>query len=99
MLPYQEQYIQNTKEISRLKDSPNAPRESFEAWTRAREEREARIGALRRDNIRILNDALFPRLDDLHSASSGEIADLEAFAAALMDWKTNLDCGVYVLIH
>ena len=99
MLPYQEQYIQNTKEISRLKDSPNAPRESFEAWTRAREERETRIGALRRDNIRILNDALFPRLDDLHSASAGEIADLEAFAAALMDWKTNLDCGVYVLIH
>ena len=99
MLPYQEQYIQNTKEIGRLNDGRDTLQGSFGEWLSLCRETEARIAALREENIRLLNEGLFPRLDDLHSASAEEIADLEAFAGALMDWSTNLDPGVYVLIH
>lgn len=80
-------------------DGCAAAEEGFDTWLSARRQADARMEALRRENNQLLKDCLFPRLDDLHSASDADIADLEAFAAALMDWKTNLDCGVYVLIH
>ena len=99
MQPYQEQYIENTKEIGRLNDGRYTEKGDFPAWLSARRQAEARMEALRQDNIRLLNDYLFPRLDNLHDASAEAIAELESFAAVLMDWSTNLDCGVYVLIH
>ena len=99
MLPYQEQYVQNTQEIGRLDDARETLQGSFEEWLAFLKQTDERIEALRQDNVRLLNDFLFPRLDDLHNASGDEISDLEAFAAALMDWSSNLDCGVYVLIH
>ena len=50
-------------------------------------------------NMALLSDHLFPTLDELPGAGSEVIAELEAFADKLMDWSTNLDCGVYVVIH
>ena len=99
MQPYQERYIENTKEIGRLNDGRNTEQGDFPAWLSARRQAEARMETLRQENVRLLNDCLFPQLDNLHDASAEAIAELEAFAAVLMDWSTNLDCGVYVLIH
>lgn len=99
MQPYQERYIQNAREICRLNDSRDAMDGDFPAWLSACRQADAQMEALRRENVQLLNDYLFPRLDNLHDASAEAIADLEAFAAALMDWSSNLDCGVYVLIH
>ena len=99
MLPYQAQYIENVREIAKLSDMYAVPRADFDTWY-AQERRSAeRMLALRQENIDLLNQYLFPALDDLHNASPAEIAALGEFAAALMDWSTNLDCGTYVLIH
>ena len=36
---------------------------------------------------------------NLYKATEPGHQSLEKFAAELMDWYTNLDCGIYVLIH
>ena len=99
MLEYQEKYINNVREIARLsvfyRDSENG----FEAWKEARKQSVKRIDQLREENIALLSEGLFPVLDDLYSASSQTIDELSEFAAVLMDWKTNLDCGIYMVIH
>lgn len=99
MLPYQEKYIENTREIMALSDFYGADLSGFDGWYKAERGADERIRALRQENIALLDDCLFPQLDDLHNASPEDIAALEAFADTLMDWKTNLDCGVYVLVH
>ena len=99
MQPYQEQYIENTKEISRLNNGRFDADGEFSQWLETGRQADERMEALRRENVRLLNDHLFPQLDGIYDAAPEAIADLEAFAAVLMDWSTNLDCGVYVLIH
>ena len=98
MLPYQVRYLENAREILSLRH-PDGPEADFEAWLERREARLSRLRALRRENIALLNDHLFPQLDDIHRADDDALAALSAFADALLDWKTNLDCGVYVVIH
>ena len=99
MQPYQEQYVQNAREIAALCSFYSSASSGFEAWYEAQRQGQARIRALRADNLALLNGRLFPELDELHSAGEEAIASLEAFADQLMDWKANLDCGVYVIIH
>ncbi|MBR2121442.1 MAG: hypothetical protein IJ930_00645 [Lachnospiraceae bacterium] len=57
------------------------------------------LTALRHENSRLLEEYLFPVLDDLPSADAGVLQELSEFAAALMDRRFNLDCGLYILIH
>ena len=99
MQPYQQQYIDNTTEISALSDFYAVPTDGFETWYAEQKRRSARIKALRQQNMELLGEHLFPALDALHAASEETIDELIAFADKLMDWKTNLDCGVYVQIH
>ena len=99
MLPYQTKYIQNAREIVRLSDVYGASLSDFEAWYTERREANAKMGELKKENIALLSACLFPMLDDLHNASAEDIANLEEFAAVLLDWSANLDCGLYVLIH
>ncbi len=99
MLAYQQEYISNTQEIlvlGRIKDPGGR---DFETWYKENRDSEERIRVLREKNLKILNEELFPVLDDLHNASEETLSGLESFADALLDWKTNLDCGICVTIH
>ncbi|MBR0386033.1 MAG: hypothetical protein IJI05_05760, partial [Erysipelotrichaceae bacterium] len=99
MKEYQNQYIENTREITRLSDFFTTPVTTFEEWYHQRRLAQEKIAELHNRNMLLLNEHLFPLLDSLHDAGEEEIKDLEEFAAILMDWNTNLDCGIYVLIH
>ena len=99
MLPYQQEYIDNAKEIAVLSSFYSGSGDGFDAWYAERQRDLARIRELKAENISLLNLNLFPVLDELYGASDETIASLEEFADLLMDWKTNLDCGVYVVIH
>jgi len=97
--PYQEQYVSNVREILRLDALNVSPAPAFEGWFAQQRADWERIGALRQENIELLRAHLFPALDELYTAGPGVLAELSDFADVLMDWQTNLDCGVYVLIH
>ena len=99
MLEYQERYISNIKRINELKDIYAYSDASFEKWYENQLQAKKEMKALKQDNIAILNEKLFPVLDDLFNADEETIKSLEAFADQLMDWRTNLDPGVYILIH
>ena len=99
MLPYQTKYIENMREISALSDFHDVSASGFDDWYKAQLRSRERMAVLRRENIGLLDQNLFPMLDGLYGASAEDIAALEEFAGALMDWTTNLDTGVYVLIH
>lgn len=99
MQAYQQRYIENTREIMRLGDFYGVPRTDFSSWYTAEKANRRRMAELKRENIDLLNRYLFPALDELYETDDDRIDELIAFADALMDWKTNLDCGVYVSIH
>ena len=99
MLPYQEEYIRNVSEAVELSDYGRDVQTSFEQWYEDRVRANARIAELKQRNTQLLNENLFPTLDALHSASQQTLDELNAFADALLDWKINLDPGVYVIIH
>lgn len=99
MQPYQEEYVNHMREIAELSTVSTVGFSDFESWFSGRKAAEARIEELRSRNLELLNRHLFPMLDNLYGASAGDIAELEEFSDKLMDWKTNLDCCMYVTIH
>lgn len=99
LLPYQDEYVRNTKEILGLGKRGLATTGGFDVWFSAVQEESARSARLRQRNMEILNSELFPLLDNLHAASEEQIQSLEEFADVLLDWKNNLDRGICVTIH
>ncbi len=99
MLPYQEKYIQNTRAIYELHDFFRCIDAPFDTWYQSRKQSESDILSLYQENNALLREYLFPVLDTLHSADADTIRQLSDFSDVLMDWSTNLDAGVYVLIH
>ena len=99
MLSYQTKYIENTKKIAAQSDFYGITASDFPAWFALQKQAAATIEKLRQENIALLSENLFPVLDDLHNADNETIALLEEFAETLLDWRTNLDCGVYLLIY
>ena len=99
MQSYQQRYIENVREVMRLGDFYGVPRADFSSWYAVQKANRQRMAELKRENIELLNRYLFPALDQLHEADDVCIEELIAFADALLDWRTNLDCGVYVSIH
>ncbi len=99
LLPYQDEYVRNTKEILGLGKRGPATTGGFDVWFSAVQEESARSARLRQRNMEILNSELFPLLDNLHAASEEQIQSLEEFADVLLDWKNNLDRGICVTIH
>ena len=99
MLPWQKEYIGNAREAAALWDEYTDANQPFEVWQRRRAEALARIEELKEKSTAILNDCFFLALDTLHSVGEDEIAALCEFADQLLDWKTNLDVGVYIAIH
>lgn len=99
MQPYQEQYVKNAEEIGGLWQFTASPGVCFEDWYAKRLRDRARLAELKKENAALLSDCLYPALDALYEADEETLRDLEAFADRLMDWKSNMDCGVYVAIH
>lgn len=99
MEEYQERYAANLREISSLMAFYGENMPSFAQWLQERQEAKERIALLRRENLSLLGENLFPTLDRLHEASPETLAALQDFAAVLMDWRTNLDVGIYLVIH
>ncbi len=99
MLPYQEKYINNIKEIETILDERKTAASDFGTWFEEQKRLTARLDELKEENNRLLKDNLFPVLDSLFGAGPETIRELEEFSDVIMDWRTNLDCGVYVVIH
>ena len=99
MLEWQERYIRNARRIRILNDFARDHARGYEAWRESRRLAEGEEAELREENIRLLKTEFFPMLDTLYSASPEALSSLEEFGDALMDWKTNLDSGLYVVIH
>ena len=93
MQPWQEEYIANSRELLGLRDWAGS------ACTADPARSAARADQLVQRNSALLSDLFFPALDALPTADQESINDLNAFADALLDWKTNLDPGVYVALH
>ena len=96
---WQKTYIENTRSISRLSNFFASEGSAPETWAADRQKAREQCVLLRKENISLLNRYLFPALDELHSLDSTSVDALVAFADELLDWKTNLDPGVYVVIH
>ena len=99
MRVYQEQYIENVKKIEELSREIRTMDIDFSQWIVLQKQNQRIISELKAENNRLLNENLFPALDELYSASQDTLSELEQFADELMDWRTNLDCGIYVTIH
>lgn len=99
MREYQKEYIDSVREIAALSRVCPTDAPDFETWYEGRVRANARVSELKKKNVKLLNDNLFPFLDGLYGAKQEDIDELVAFSDALMDQKTNLDCGTYVLIH
>ena len=99
MEDYQEQYLAHAREIAELSDLYRVTPPDSAGAPQVLREAEARIARLRQENNRLLNAHLFPALDALLGAPQETLDQLDGFAAQLMDWKTNLDVGLYVVIH
>ncbi|MBQ9308579.1 MAG: hypothetical protein IJ229_11690, partial [Clostridia bacterium] len=98
MKVYQKTYLENCLKVQKLLYTPLAPASEGEFAAEVCH-REQELRSLRAENLGLLTDHLFPQLDALAGAGETEIAELTAFADALMDWKRNADIGVYCAIH
>ena len=99
MQTYQTRYIENLQAAQTLADLYAVPVTTFDEWYAAQMQNRKALAEIRRENIALLETNLFPTLDRLYEADNETIKELEAFADALLDWKKNLDPGVYLLIH
>lgn len=96
MQDWQEKYIENARRIAEsLAGAGTANR----AGADERALSQAEAAKLRQENISILNTKFFPAIGSVMDCSQEEREELIAFGDALMDWNSNLDVGVYVLIH
>ena len=93
MLSWQEEYLATARELRNLRDWACPARVADPAGAASRAD-----ALVRRGNA-LLSDFFFPALDALPTAAPVEIDALTAFADALLDWKINLDPGVYVALH
>ena len=99
MLPYWQQYIDNARSAAEKADFTAGLDKGFAGWYAGRRSAENELSSLKRDSTLLLGAYLFPCLDELHSASEETLGELSAFADKLLDWKVNLDPGIYVTIH
>ncbi len=99
MYTWQEKYAENMKTIARLADFYTSSLTDSGQWYRERISAQKEILRLKEENLSLLNGFFFPCLDQLHNSSEEDILALEEFGDVLMDWNSNLDCGIYIQIH
>ena len=99
MQPYQEEYIANLKEISLLSVQRGQDAPCFEAYLEGQRQRRARMEQVVARNMSLLRENLFPLLDRLFEAGDAQLVELEEFAAALFDGRSELDVGLFRQIY
>ena len=99
MQPYQEEYIENLRNITALttRKKPGClSLEDFEAeLLRSREQLAHKI----KRNTKLLREKLFPELDHLLEATPQSLRELQEFAGMLLNGKNVSDPGLFCQIH
>lgn len=91
MKAYQEKYIENLKRVVSLSAFSAEIPGDIPHFIRTRRENNAQIRSLIAENTGLLRRNLMPLLDDIVSASEDDVADLDDFAAHLMQGAQQLD--------
>lgn len=98
MREYQERYLRNLKRVFELTAVPAELPDPGE-YIRQRSRRSEEIRALSAENTAMLRRELFPLLDDIISAGSEDIANLERFAASMNHRGAYLDLVLCWYLH
>lgn len=99
MRPYQEEYIANIRELTRLTGHRKPEGLSGMAYAAGLRQNEILAREKVRRNMELLRHSLFPLLDHLFAADEAEVAALEEFAAHLSGSGETPDTGLFRLIH
>ena len=99
MQPYQEEYIDNLKEITSLTAHKRPEGQSFEEYYMRSLEDQALSERKLVRNMELLRDELFPELDRLPEADGAVLSDLQEFASKLLTYPDELDAGLFCQIR
>lgn len=99
MQPYQEEYIENLKDIAALAAQIRPGGESFEAYQARLAERRTLVEEKISRNMELLKTRLFPLLDHLPETGEAERGQLQEFAGKLFQVGDELDTGLFCRIH
>lgn len=99
MQPYQEEYIENLKDIAVLAAQVGLGEESFERYDAGLSGRRLRVEEKIARNMELLKTKLFPLLDHLPEAGETEREELQDFAGGLFQVGDELDTGLFCRIH
>lgn len=99
MQQYQEEYIENLKNIRSLTLRKSAKGKSFEEYYSELLADRKLLERTAKRNIQLLRERLFPLLDNMFEASEEELRELNEFAAQLSGIDGELDTGLFCHIH
>lgn len=99
MREYQKKYIANLQEVIQLNSAPPEVPQDIAAFVKERGARKARLREIAKENTSMLRQHLFPLLDDIVSAGKEDIAQLEDFAAHLVQGADRLDLVLSYHLH
>ena len=99
MKTYQKEYIANVHAYDALTSFRDpADRSPEDCLLRLEQNEEQKRGLITR-NMELLRRDMMGQLDRLQETGTGETEDLDAFADALYDRRTELDIGLFCTIH
>jgi len=99
MQPYQEEYIANLQrigELTALKRSEHYTFDEYYGWVMRDNQEAVRLS---KRNMELLEKNYIPVMDKLLEQDKETLADLDAFADALMKDSQHMDMGLYCHIH
>lgn len=99
MQPYQQEYIENLRQIAALTQLPRPDGLGFEQYAALLRQNEALYQQYVRTGMALLRSHLFPLLDNLFEADEEKIAELAEFSFQLYDGRVELDVGLFCQIH
>lgn len=99
MQQYQEEYIENLKNIRSLTLRKSGAGKSFEKYYEELLNDRELLECTARRNIQLLREKLFPLLDNMPQAGEDELRDLKEFASRLSGLEGELDPGLFCHIH
>lgn len=99
MRSYQREYIENLHSIAELTEFALAKELPFALWYQQLKDNWALAAEKRVRSIELLRTEFRQTIDNLFAEESTELAELEEFAAALVQGANYLDSGLYCAIH
>ena len=99
MQQYQEEYIENLKDIAALAAHVRPKDSSFAAYQAELTDRRACVENKTARNMELLKTKLFPLLDHLLQAQPEELQELQEFSEKLFQVGDELDTGLFCQIH